>query len=63
MGYEYDFVFDWMVKKQHTENPSATLKNADGEEAKKEDPNAEGGFTNWATTSNYLFKALGLYAS
>jgi len=47
MGYEYDFVFDWMVKKQHTENPSATLKTADGEEAKKEDPNnANGGFDN-----------------
>lgn len=31
MGYEYDFVFDWMVKKQ---NPSATLKT---EEDKKEE--------------------------
>ena len=31
MGYEYDFVFDWMVKKQ---NPSQPLK---GEEEKKDD--------------------------
>ena len=31
MGYEYDFVFDWMVKKQ---NPSAPLK---AEEEKKDD--------------------------
>jgi hypothetical protein len=43
MGYEYDFVFDWMVKKQHTENPAASLKAADGEEAKKEDPNNANG--------------------
>lgn len=33
MGYEYDFVFDWMVKKN---NPAAAIK-AEGEEAKKED--------------------------
>ena len=32
MGYEYDFVFDWMVKKQ---NPSQTLKV--GEEEKKDE--------------------------
>ena len=31
MGYEYDFVFDWMVKKQ---NPSQPLK---GEEEKKDE--------------------------
>ena len=31
MGYEYVFVFDWMVKKQ---NPSQPLK---GEEEKKDD--------------------------
>lgn len=28
MGYEYDFVFDWMVKKQ---NPSQSLKVGDDE--------------------------------
>ena len=28
MGYEYDFVFDWMVKKQ---NPAQTLKVGDDE--------------------------------
>lgn len=32
MGYEYDFVFDWMVKKQ---NPSQSLKG--GEEEKKDE--------------------------
>jgi hypothetical protein len=32
MGYEYDFVFDWMVKKQ---NPSQPLKGS--EEDKKDD--------------------------
>ena len=31
MGYEYDFVFDWMVKKQ---NPQQPLK---GEEEKKDE--------------------------
>ena len=34
MGYEYDFVFDWMVKKS---NPAAPLKA--GEEEKKDDEN------------------------
>jgi hypothetical protein len=34
MGYEYDFVFDWMVKKQ---NPSASMRVGEGEEGKKED--------------------------
>lgn len=34
MGYEYDFVFDWMVKKQ---NPSAALKVGEGGEEKKDD--------------------------
>ena len=32
MGYEYDFVFDWMVKKQ---NPAQSLKV--GEEGEKKD--------------------------
>ena len=36
MGYEYDFVFDWMVKKK---NPTHPLKSAEDE--KKE----EGGDT------------------
>ena len=39
MGYEYDFVFDWMVKKQ---NPSTSLRvGENGEEKKDEtaDPN------------------------
>jgi hypothetical protein len=34
MGYEYDFVFDWMVKKQ---NPSSSIKGP--EEEKKDDDN------------------------
>lgn len=34
MGYEYDFVFDWMVKKQ---NPSTTLKVGEGGEDKKDE--------------------------
>jgi casein kinase I homolog HRR25 len=33
MGYEYDFVFDWMVKKQ---NPSQSLKQ--GDEDNKDEP-------------------------
>ena len=33
MGYEYDFVFDWMVKKP---TPHPQIKNND-EEAKDED--------------------------
>lgn len=33
MGYEYDFVFDWMVKKQ---NPSTSLRVGEGEEKKDE---------------------------
>ena len=37
MGYEYDFVFDWMVKKQ---NPGQPLKS---EEEKKDDENNNGG--------------------
>jgi len=43
MGYEYDFVFDWMVKKN---NPTAAIKGSgEGEEAKKEETggNATGG--------------------
>lgn len=32
MGYEYDFVFDWMVKKQ---NPSQSLKQ---DEENKDEP-------------------------
>lgn len=35
MGYEYDFVFDWMVKKN---NPAQSIKGGtEGEEAKKEE--------------------------
>ncbi len=33
MGYEYDFVFDWMVKKS---NPAAPLKGGEDEEEKKD---------------------------
>jgi hypothetical protein len=33
MGYEYDFVFDWMVKKQA---PGASARP--GEEEKKDEP-------------------------
>jgi casein kinase I family protein HRR25 len=33
MGYEYDFVFDWMVKKQ---NPSTSIKGPE-DETKDED--------------------------
>jgi len=42
MGYEYDFVFDWMVKKN---NPAQAIKGGgEGEEAKKEEAgNATGG--------------------
>ena len=36
MGYEYDFVFDWMVKKN---NPSQPIKSEAGEEQKKEENN------------------------
>ncbi len=39
MGYEYDFVFDWMVKKN---NPSQPIKSDMGEEAKKEENQADG---------------------
>jgi casein kinase I family protein HRR25 len=34
MGYEYDFVFDWMVKKQ---NPSTSLRVGEGNEEKKDE--------------------------
>jgi len=36
MGYEYDFVFDWMVKKQ---NPSSSIKGPGEEEKKDGDDN------------------------
>jgi hypothetical protein len=35
MGYEYDFVFDWMVKKQ---NPGSQIKVGEGEDKKEENP-------------------------
>ena len=38
MGYEYDFVFDWMVKKS---NPTGSLKP--GEEEKKDGDEPMGG--------------------
>lgn len=38
MGYEYDFVFDWMVKKQ---NPNSQIKS--NEEERKDDANNGGG--------------------
>ena len=34
MGYEYDFIFDWMVKKQ---NPLQSIKSEEKEEEKKEE--------------------------
>lgn len=34
MGYEYDFVFDWMVKKQ---NPAGNPSLKPGEEEKKDE--------------------------
>lgn len=40
MGYEYDFVFDWMVKKQQ---PSSSVGQAHSsvEEEKKDEPGAD----------------------
>jgi len=38
MGYEYDFVFDWMVKKQ---NPNGTLKVGDEDSKKDENPDSQ----------------------
>ena len=38
MGYEYDFVFDWMVKKQ---NPSQAIKVGEGEEKKDDNPDQQ----------------------
>ena len=35
MGYEYDFVFDWMVKKQNPQNPSATLRTEEEQKAEE----------------------------
>jgi hypothetical protein len=35
MGYEYDFVFDWMVKKQ---NPAHPLKGTEDEKKEEVDP-------------------------
>lgn len=38
MGYEYDFVFDWMVKKQ---NPGSQIKVGEGEDKKEENPDTQ----------------------
>lgn len=38
MGYEYDFVFDWMVKKQ---SPNSQIKS--NEEERKDEANNGGG--------------------
>ncbi len=41
MGYEYDFVFDWMVKKQQPGGSVAGQISSQPDEEKKEEPVAE----------------------
>jgi hypothetical protein len=48
MGYEYDFVFDWMVKKQ---NPAGGPALKVGEDEAKKDENPDQPMTNPADPS------------
>lgn len=41
MGYEYDFVFDWMVKKQQPTGVVGSQARSSAEEEKKDDPSAD----------------------
>lgn len=41
MGYEYDFVFDWMVKKQQPPGSVVGQARSSVEEEKKDDPAAD----------------------